>query len=598
MPEPAVPSALHEYIAVVRRRRAPILIVLLVVCAGTMALTMAQAPTYEATASVLLQPYLSESLGDSAPVADLSQDQSEVEVMRSRSVADLAADQLGHVPTVAMDTIPDTRVVEVTASSSDPATAAADATGYARAYVESRRQGILDELDKVSAILQERLAQVEAELVVAEQPLRDLQARVATTGDAFQRVALEGELAQLDTQLSADLFTRRARRTALQQRVDQLGLTSQLTITGGAKLISAALEPSSPVEPQPVRNAALGLVAGLVLGLGLAFLLDQLDDRVHGRDEIETATGGLAIVGLIPYSKRWRRVASPAELQDNPALAEAFRALRTSIHFAALDAPMRSIQVTSASAADGKTTTVAGLAITLAQAGKRVVVVDGDLRRPRLHELFDIDPAVGLTNALADEATIGEVLHRIDDSPGLALMPCGSEAPNPSELLALERFRALIITLQGDFDFVVVDTPPVLPVADARIVAGAVDATLLVVAAERSKVKDVQLATDLLRQVDAPVVGVVLSQVPVRRHVGYGYGYGGYGGYAAKSAKSRKSAESAESAESGKHADMAHRSRAASATSGSVGEAGDVARAGGARTADAGAARERGRRAR
>jgi polysaccharide biosynthesis transport protein len=525
-----VPSVLREYIAVVQRRRGPILVVLVVVCVGIMGLTLAQTPTYRATASVLLQPYLSETLGENAPVADLSQDQSEVEVMRSRSVADLAADDLGHEPAVSFDTVPETRVVEVTATSGDPATAAADATGYAKTYVESRRQGILDDLNKAAGILQEQLARAEAELTVAEQPLRDLQAQVAATEDDAQRAVLERQLSDLDSQLSADLFTRRARRSGLQERVDQLGLTSQLTITGGAKLISAATEPSSPVSPQPVRNAALALAAGLVLGLGLAFLLEQLDDRVHGRDDVEAATGGLSILGLIPHSKRRDRlVASPAELQDDPALAEAFRSLRTSIHFVALAKPMRSIQVTSAGATEGKTTTVAGLAVTLAQAGNRVVVVDGDLRRPRIHELFGIDPAVGLTNALADEATMGEALRCVDDQPRLALVPCGTVSPNPSELLALSRFRDLITTLTDDFDFVLIDTPPVLPVADARVVAGTVDATLMVVAAERSKVKEVQLATDLLHQVDAPLVGVVLNQVPVtRRHAGYGYGYGGY----------------------------------------------------------------------
>jgi capsular exopolysaccharide synthesis family protein len=313
--------------------------------------------------------------------------------------------------------------------------------------------------------------------------------------------------------------------------VDQLSLSSELTTTGGARLISEATEPSSPISPQPVRNAALALVAGLVLGLGLAFLLEQLDDQVHGRDEVEAATEGLPILGLIPQSKRRERrsVASPAELRSDPALAEAFRALRTSLQFVAGGKPLQSIQVTSAVATEGKTTSVAGLAVTLAQAGNRVVVVDGDLRRPRIHALFGVDPTVGLTTVLTDEASVDEALHCVEDQPGLTLMPCGTVPPNPSDLLALNRFPDLIAALEDDYDFVVIDTPPVLPVADARVIAGAVDATLLVVAAERSKVKEVQLATDLLHQVDAPLVGVVLNQVPVtRRHAGYGYGYGGY----------------------------------------------------------------------
>jgi non-specific protein-tyrosine kinase len=195
---------------------------------------------------------------------------------------------------------------------------------------------------------------------------------------------------------------------------------------------------------------------------------------------------------------------------------------------------VRTIQITSAGAGDGKTTTVAGLAVTLAQAGNRVVVVDGDLRRPRVHELFGIDPTVGLTSALTGETPVDDVLHFVQDQPGLALVPCGTVPSNPSELLTLKRLRELLPTLADGCDFLLIDTPPVLPVADARVVAGAVDATLLVVAAEQSKVKEVQLATDLLHQVAAPLVGVVLNQVPGKRRQGrYGYGYGGYGSYAA-----------------------------------------------------------------
>lgn len=539
MPNPVAASALREHLIVVQRRRGPILLVLLVVCGGLSALTLAQTPTYQATASVLLQPDLSESLGDSAPVASLVNDQSEVEVMRSRSVADLAEAELGHEPEVSFATVPETSVVEVTATSSDPATAAADATGYAQVYVDSRRQGILEDLTEATVVLQEQLSDAETTLADAEAPLRELQAEVAATGDPPGRALLDRQLVDLESELAPDLSTLRARRTALQQQVDRLTLTSQLTTTGGARLISEAVEPTTPIEPRPLRNAALALVVGTALGLGLAFLLEQLDDRVHGRDEVDAATGGVAVLGLVPHSRRRDRrpVASPGELQDDPALAEAFRALRTSIQFVHLARPVRSIQVTSAGATEGKTTTVAGLAVTLAQAGNRVVVVDGDLRRPRIHQLFDIDPSVGLTGVLTDEATVDEVLHPVADQPRLALVPYGSVPPNPSDLLATTRFRDLISTLEDECDFVVVDTPPLLPVADARVVAGAVDATLLVVAAERSKVKDVQLATDLLRQVDAPLVGVVLNQVPTsRRHRRYDY----YGGYVPDRASSRR----------------------------------------------------------
>lgn len=496
-----------------------------------MAVTFVQTPTYEATASVLLQPDLAGALADDALTAQLVQNQSEVEVMRSRSVAELAARELGHAPDVSFDTVPETNVVEVTASSGDPATAASDATGYAEVYVENRRRTILDDLTEATVVVQEQLESAEDELSTAEEPLRELEAQVAAAPDPIESARLERQLAALDSQLAPDLATLRARRTTLQQQVDNLNLTTQLTTTGGARVISEATEPSSPVEPQPVRNAVLALVAGSVLGLGLAFLLEQLDDHVHGSDEVEAATGGLPILGLVPRSRRRNRrgVASPAELPHDPALAESFRALRTAIQFVALGKPLRSIQVTSAGGADGKTTAVAGLAVTLAQAGKRVVVVDCDLRRPRVHDLFGVDPEVGLTSVLTGEATVGEAVHWVEDPQGMALVPCGSVPPNPSELLAAERLRDVIAPLEEWCDFVLIDTPPVLPVADARVVAGAVDATLLVVAAERSKVKEVQLATDLLLQVDAPVVGVVLNQVPVRRrYTGYGYGYGGY----------------------------------------------------------------------
>ena len=200
--------------------------------------------------------------------------------------------------------------------------------------------------------------------------------------------------------------------------------------------------------------------------------------------------------------------------------SEAYRLLRTSVKFLSLDAPVRTVLVTSPAASEGKTITTANLATVLAQGGERVLLVGADLRRPRLHELFGAPLSPGLTTVLLGEASPEASVYAVDDVPGLHLMPPGPPPPNPAELLDSTRARDLFATLATRYDAVIVDSPPVLPVTDAQVLARAADAALLVVAYRETSRRGLTRAIELLGQVDAPLVGTVLNVVPANEAYG------------------------------------------------------------------------------
>jgi capsular exopolysaccharide synthesis family protein len=192
--------------------------------------------------------------------------------------------------------------------------------------------------------------------------------------------------------------------------------------------------------------------------------------------------------------------------------AEAYRSLRTSIQFLSLDRSIKSIQFTSPGASEGKTTTLANVAVAIAQAGQRVVVVCCDLRRPRLHEFFNMSNQVGFTSVLLGDATLREALQPVPGLEGLQILASGQIPPNPSELLSSARTAELLSTLADYADIVLIDSPPVLPVTDAVVLAGQVDATVLVAAAGRSTQSHVSRALEVLGRVEAPIAGLVLNR--------------------------------------------------------------------------------------
>jgi len=313
------------------------------------------------------------------------------------------------------------------------------------------------------------------------------------------------------------------------QRLDQIQVDAGLT-TGRAQLVTSASIPRTPIKPTPVRSGILALVVGLVLGVGLAFLRDHLDDSIKTKEDLDRAAPGLPVIGLIPEVPEWKDKTAPrvVSLSDSRSAAtEAYRTLRTSIQFLGLNGPLRALQITSPGAQEGKSTTIANLAVALAGMGQRVVIVCCDLRRPRIHEFFGLDNAVGLTSVLLGQEPLNVALQNVAERPGLSVLASGPLPPNPADLLSSQRTTEVLKALQGHADIVLVDSPPVLPVTDSLILSAKVDATLLNCLAGVTTRKEISRAAELLRQVDAPLVGTILNGVTEGQPYGYYYRYYG-----------------------------------------------------------------------
>ncbi len=291
-----------------------------------------------------------------------------------------------------------------------------------------------------------------------------------------------------------------------------------------AQLLDRAAQPSGPVSPRPKLSLALGLAVGLAVGLALAALLEALDRTVKTVAQGETAFGA-PLLAMVPQRREGGRLV----VADDPSAVagEPYRALRTSVQFLDTDAPVRTILITSATPGDGKTTTAANFALALAASGQSVAVVDLDLRRAALAEVFGLEGQVGVSSVVRRQVPLDDALQQWND--GLAVLPAGRPLPpNPSEILGSQAISRLLDALTARVDVVVVDSPPALPVTDAVALANAVDAVVLVARHGRTLRSAAAETSRRLQAVGAPVAGFVLNAVPGRDARGYytDYRYG------------------------------------------------------------------------
>ena len=506
--------ALSDYLRVVRRRINVVVVVVVLAGGVALALSVTQTRLYRGTARVLLQPAEAERVFESPAAGRLSDParvlQTELDLIKHLPRPAAIRRLQGRITGISAAGSENTDIIKVSATAEDPALAAAAANAYAEAYVDLRRQRTVDSLQGAARQLESKIAELDAQIA-----------------------ASNGAGALAPDQQRLQLLV--ARQSALREKLDEVLVESTLT-TGGVQLAAPATEPTSPVSPQPVRDAALATGLGLVLGLGLAFVLDHLDDRIKAREDLDALIGDRFVLATVPVGPRSpRRDPTPVMLShpDDPA-AEACRSLRTSLQFLGAGERLRVLQVTSPNLGEGKTTILANLAVAFAQTGAEVVVVCCDLRRPFVNRLFGLDNSLGLTSILTGDADLERCLQRVRGDVPLSLLASGPLPPNPSELLSGPAAAALFAELRERGNIILVDSPPLLPVADASVVVRHVDATLLVASAGTTRRRHVVRSQEILEQIGASVVGVTLNRA------GSGESYGKYQYYAREDVRPRR----------------------------------------------------------
>jgi len=395
--------------------------------------------------------------------------------------------------------------------------------------LEGRRKAALD----LAAREEERIA---GALEIEEEQAAATEANLTALLGSAKREASEVNKKEVDfNRLRREQETSAKIVDLVTKRLKDVDLASLLR-TNNVRVLDAAEQPGGPSAPNLKLALLAALAVGLILGVGQAFVREQLDNTVKTQEDLEQYAR-TPFLGLIPAVKP--DDLEPGQTPDlhilrkpKSPVAECCRTVRTNLLFLGTEKPLPRLVVTSSGPQEGKTTAVIDLGITFAQSGQRVLLVDTDLRRPRLHRAFDLPGEIGLTSVLLDESLLGQALQATK-VPDLSVLACGPLPPNPAELLHTERFRLLAAELGRRFDRVLFDSPPVGAVTDAQILASAVDGVLLLAKAGKTSKDAVARARRSLDDVDARVVGAVLNAVDLSDRASgyYYYYYERYGGY-------------------------------------------------------------------
>lgn len=377
----------------------------------------------------------------------------------------------------------------------------------------------------------ERLTRTYKELIQQRPVLDDVIERLALPYDSRRlgsmidvAVVPETQLLKLSVENADPAMASRIANATAETFIDQ-NTQNQLSRAGEVSVVETATTPSDPIKPNVQLNTLLAAFIGLLLAGAAAFLIEYLDDTVKSTEDLEAS--GLASLGGVGRFHR------PSTIQDNLVadsrsqqhFAEAYRVLRTNVQFSIIDSPGQTLLVTSANSGEGKSTTAANLALVMAQAGKKVILVDSDLRRPCLHRLFGLSNEQGLTNFLLSTPSSVDGYVQRTRFENLAVVTSGPLPPNPSELLASRRLDSLLDGLKTQADVVILDSPPALPVTDACILASKVDGTMLVVDSSKTRPQALRRAKEALTKSKTRLLGAVLNKLKRRGGGYYHYHY-------------------------------------------------------------------------
>ncbi len=422
---------------------------------------------------------------------------------------------LAWLPQYTVTLVPNTQLLEVNVIDTSPERAQAVARELARQLIEQSPSAPEREQIDRQAFVTKQLQELEANIDATKARIEELQTQLVDMFSARQIADTQTQIAGLEQK----------------QASYQSNYTALLSfVSGGAnsiRVVEPAPLPTAPIGPNTGMTILLAAAIGMLLALGAAFLLDYLDDTIKTPEDVQSATH-LATLGAIARIEGETAADKLVTVsQPKSPNAEAYRILRTNLLFSAVDNPPRSLLVTSSSPGEGKSTTLANLGVVMAQQGQRVVLVDGDLRRPTLHRLFQVPNATGLTNALLNEHPTAAPFIQSTPVENLSILTSGPLPPNPAELLGSARFGELLRDIHQHADVILIDSPPALAVTDAPVLARQVDGVLLIVDAGVTRRQWAASAQETLSKVGAKVLGVGLNRLQPKSS-GYYYYYHHY----------------------------------------------------------------------
>jgi succinoglycan biosynthesis transport protein ExoP len=514
-------TSLRHYAQILWRRKWIVVEATLIVPVIVLAVSFLQPTLYTSVSRVIAvsqSPSLSVVVGNTV---DLSKpDERELQTLASfivtPEIARRAGAQLGWKDTpaslmqgVTAEADANTDIIAVSAERSDPTVAAQLANAFADQFVAWRKETQQRSFDEAVKLVDEQIA--------------------TSVPGSTERQSLVDRRSQLDVY--------------------------KALLTGGLSVGEPAEPSNVPSSPKPKRDGALALMAGFILGVGLAFVRDSLDVKLHSAEEIAEATT-LPLIAAIPEFRKHEKTSDKLVVLDDPRgpTAEAFRFLRTNLEFVDLNNDVKVVMVTSPLPGQGKSTTIANLAIALLRAGKKVAVVEGDLRRPSLHRFFKMTNARGVTNVVSGTSTLADTaqvlsfrdagltittpkgrnpIRPVADMTGdgvelkLKLLPSGPLPPNPGEIVGSRQFGAVLDTLRAESDYVLVDAPPMFAVGDAAALGALVDGIIVILRLDQTTADTIKTVEDFFTRVPARPLGIVVTGVP-RTAKGKYYRYQAY----------------------------------------------------------------------
>jgi non-specific protein-tyrosine kinase len=515
---------LRQYIAILWRWAW--LVIIMVVLGGATAFIISKrtVPVYMATTRLLINEAPATKNTDYASVlASERLARTYSELLKTQPVLEEVISRLGLTRSerqlstqIEVNLLRDTQLIDVSVEDIDPVLAADIANTVVAVFSEQNQMLQASRFATSKESLSTQLSQMNEQI---ETTTTAIQALGETPEDKAERDRLETVLAEYSKTYSS-----------LLQSYESVRLAEASSISNVVQ-VETAFPSDIPIRPRTVRNTALGMVVGLLLGVGVVFLIDVLDDTLSPEDVNRQL--GLPVLGVI--SRHQIENGAPVvKNQPRSPVAEAFRSLRTNIQFASVDKPLRTLLVTSPSPQDGKSTVAVNLGVSLAQSGYKVAVVETDLRRPQVHKRLGLSNRDGISGMFVQSKMVLNGALRETSIDNLFALTSGALPPNPSELLGSEKMYEILNLVGERTDIILLDSPPVMAVTDAAVLAPRVDGVLLVVKPGSTKLAACRQAIEQLQRVGANILGVVLNDVELNRsryHYYRGYYYTYYDNY-------------------------------------------------------------------